>query len=436
MDINRNNYEAWFLDYVEHNLSEEQVALLMRFLEENPDLKAELEAFEAIELPEESTVLFPDKAQLKQELPSEKVSLITLENCDTYFIASMEGQLTPAEQEALEQFLAAHPEMEQELNSYARLTLTPASTTYPDKSFLKQVGPIEITSEEALFIGATENELNATEKQQLEALLLKDENAVTQLAAYQKTTLEAPLVMYPDKAALKQKERRGVVLPLWSYGAAAAVIAVLLWWTFGTGTIEPEDNTPLAVDDSPVETTNEVNDNEPQPANFEAVEEPLIADEQVVDPSEEKLSPKPQRDNIIPQKDPFEPKVVVHPLDSTKIKPTPNEVKQNPTVIVANNNNLQEDENNIVVVANEPVEHEFPTTRELIGKKVNKVLTGSETPGEAYANNADIAEVWADRIDNVTKSEVDFTHEKKADRVKWSVQLGKFGMSRSKSRGR
>ena len=42
-NINRNNYEAFLLDYVEQNLTAELVAELMLFLEQNPDLKAELE---------------------------------------------------------------------------------------------------------------------------------------------------------------------------------------------------------------------------------------------------------------------------------------------------------------------------------------------------------------------------------------------------------
>ena len=44
MNINQNNYEAWFLDYYEKQLSAEQVAELFLFLEQHPLLKEEFDA--------------------------------------------------------------------------------------------------------------------------------------------------------------------------------------------------------------------------------------------------------------------------------------------------------------------------------------------------------------------------------------------------------
>ncbi len=61
MSINRNNYEAFFLDYFEGRLPEEGKEELMRFLELNPDLKKEFEGFEPVYLPKEHEVSFPVK---------------------------------------------------------------------------------------------------------------------------------------------------------------------------------------------------------------------------------------------------------------------------------------------------------------------------------------------------------------------------------------
>jgi hypothetical protein len=41
MKISRQNYEQYFVDYLDGKLNDEQVGVLMSFLEFNPDLKEE-----------------------------------------------------------------------------------------------------------------------------------------------------------------------------------------------------------------------------------------------------------------------------------------------------------------------------------------------------------------------------------------------------------
>jgi hypothetical protein len=40
--LTRNNYEIWFVDYLDGKLGNEQLDTLLDFLEQNPDLKQEL----------------------------------------------------------------------------------------------------------------------------------------------------------------------------------------------------------------------------------------------------------------------------------------------------------------------------------------------------------------------------------------------------------
>ncbi|MDA3823594.1 MAG: hypothetical protein PF450_13425, partial [Bacteroidales bacterium] len=70
MDINRNNYEVFFLDYAEGNLSADQEEILHRFLKFNPDLSAELETFSIHPL-ESNLEEFPNKNLLKKSFPGE-----------------------------------------------------------------------------------------------------------------------------------------------------------------------------------------------------------------------------------------------------------------------------------------------------------------------------------------------------------------------------
>ncbi|MDA9072069.1 hypothetical protein N9J85_00060 [bacterium] len=46
--IGLHNYEAWFLDYSEGNLTENQMMELEVFLEQHPNLKQELTDFEVV----------------------------------------------------------------------------------------------------------------------------------------------------------------------------------------------------------------------------------------------------------------------------------------------------------------------------------------------------------------------------------------------------
>ena len=66
MTINRNNYEAFFLDYRENNLTPEQVAELLIFLEQYPDLKEEFESFETIQMAPDKNIRFEVKESLKK----------------------------------------------------------------------------------------------------------------------------------------------------------------------------------------------------------------------------------------------------------------------------------------------------------------------------------------------------------------------------------
>ena len=66
MQINRENYEAYFIDYLEGNLDELLVDDFIEFIKLNPDLKEELDLFESLEaIPE--NIAFENKEGLYKE---------------------------------------------------------------------------------------------------------------------------------------------------------------------------------------------------------------------------------------------------------------------------------------------------------------------------------------------------------------------------------
>ena len=67
MKINRDNYEAYFLDYHEGQLSPEMIEEVELFVVQNPDLKNMLDEFEAISLVADEDVVFETKFSLKKK---------------------------------------------------------------------------------------------------------------------------------------------------------------------------------------------------------------------------------------------------------------------------------------------------------------------------------------------------------------------------------
>ena len=127
MKITRDNYESFFLDYLEGNLEESIIDQFLDFLEQHPDLKKELQLFENIRLPEEP-VSFAGKKHLYKSPADEK------EAFELKAIAWMEGDLKDEERCGFEAYLAQHPVLKKEaaLMENTRLTAD-TGIRYPDK---------------------------------------------------------------------------------------------------------------------------------------------------------------------------------------------------------------------------------------------------------------------------------------------------------------
>ncbi len=149
MKINKSNYEAYFLDYIEGNLSEEQRASLMAFLDKNPGLKKELEGFENIKISEPPQVEFPDKNSLKVpevDLP------VTEENFEWFCIAKLENDLSPEEEQQLNDFLKQNPEKQKDYELYSKTVLEPAEdVVFENPNILKRAKITPISTSKNLW---------------------------------------------------------------------------------------------------------------------------------------------------------------------------------------------------------------------------------------------------------------------------------------------
>ena len=135
MNINRENYGAWFLDYYEGNLNPDQVGKLMDFLSKHTHLKEEFEAFEMIYLTEEKNITLQDKNVLKKSedtIPGEQSQ-------DIKMIAYFEGDLDEKSSSHLLGTVAKNPDLQKDFHLYSNLKLTAdKNIIFPAKSSLKK----------------------------------------------------------------------------------------------------------------------------------------------------------------------------------------------------------------------------------------------------------------------------------------------------------
>ena len=116
MMITRDNYEPFFLDYLEGNLDENMIDQFLDFLELNPDLKEELHLFENIKLPEEQ-VVFAGKEHLYKSANDEKAAF------ERKAVAFIEGDLKDKERKSFETYIAGRPELQKEIGLFAKTRL-------------------------------------------------------------------------------------------------------------------------------------------------------------------------------------------------------------------------------------------------------------------------------------------------------------------------
>jgi hypothetical protein len=132
MKLTRDNYEIWFLDYLEGSLEQGQMDEVRLFLSRNPDLAEELESF-APALSADKGVFFPAKNKLKKDSYNDPLFF------ETAVIAAMEGDLDQEELHSFEKWLVKNPDKQELIHQFERTRLKPVpSITYPVKAALKK----------------------------------------------------------------------------------------------------------------------------------------------------------------------------------------------------------------------------------------------------------------------------------------------------------
>ncbi len=131
MNINRLNYENYFLLYVDGELSSVEMQAVERFAAENNDLADELNMLLQTKLPEEN-FHFANKSSL-QRTTSVHINYI---NCEEQFLFYVDGALTSQENEETLVFVANHPQYQELFNTIQQTKLPIEQISFPYKDAL------------------------------------------------------------------------------------------------------------------------------------------------------------------------------------------------------------------------------------------------------------------------------------------------------------
>ena len=139
MNIDRHNYEEYFLLYIDNELNGDQKKQVELFVRENPDLEEELVMLRQSRLIPDESIVFDNKYLLmKEENTSHAANppFINLKNYEEWLIMYVDDELNPEERVAVEKFADAHPHVQEELSIFLQTKLQPEEIVFPNKETL------------------------------------------------------------------------------------------------------------------------------------------------------------------------------------------------------------------------------------------------------------------------------------------------------------
>jgi hypothetical protein len=130
--INKDNYEEYFLLYVDNELTVAEKASVESFIEKNPGLKTEFDMFLATKLDMEDVKMEGVEDLYKYD----ETNLINAGNFEEFQVLSLDNELDTDTQKALETFHIDHPEAASNFEWLKMTKLPVEEVTFPDKRSL------------------------------------------------------------------------------------------------------------------------------------------------------------------------------------------------------------------------------------------------------------------------------------------------------------
>lgn len=133
MNINRHNYEEYFILYMDNELSDAQRRMVKDFTEKNPDLKEELDILLQSRLIPNQNIVFEGKNELYR---SSEISEITADNYEEYMLLYIDNELNSEQKLEVEKFIESSSQAKQELGILQKTKLQTEAISFPYKESL------------------------------------------------------------------------------------------------------------------------------------------------------------------------------------------------------------------------------------------------------------------------------------------------------------
>lgn len=132
MNINRNNYEEFFLMYVDGELNNHQQQMVEAFVQQNADLQFELDMLLETKLVlDEEEIIFDKSVLYKNEADA-----INATNAEEKFLLYVDNELNPTAKAEVETFVLQHPAFQNNFTALKNTVLPVEAIVCPDKENL------------------------------------------------------------------------------------------------------------------------------------------------------------------------------------------------------------------------------------------------------------------------------------------------------------
>jgi hypothetical protein len=144
MEINRHNYEAYAIDFIEGKMSPSVAAAFIAFLTDNPDIAQEVELLRDFDTDTNMPPVHQDFSFLKKDYNNIKLDS---NNFEELCIAYHEGDLNENTQKSLIEFIHNNKKRQEIFNTYKQLKIVPDQRiAFGSKGSLKQKNAVWLNS--------------------------------------------------------------------------------------------------------------------------------------------------------------------------------------------------------------------------------------------------------------------------------------------------
>jgi len=157
---------------------------------------------------------------------------INRNNYEEYFLLYTDNELSEAERKMVDAFVAANPDLQEELLMLQQSVVKPMEVDFPGKAGLLKPETIDTATQEKLLL-LLDNELKGKEKAAAQSLIQYNNAVKQEWEILQQTKFTAAdTIIFNDKPLLYKKEAGKVVaVKWWRMAAAAMLIGFGLWGT-------------------------------------------------------------------------------------------------------------------------------------------------------------------------------------------------------------